>query len=113
MQINKYNLLHESLQDYREEHGKLHDELANSTAVEFRKVSREFDNIQHCINTWCVCRDDTNYKKIESVIHLGDIAVLSEKKFSKFTRWLYKKLFGWTIEDYTWGKRIQRRPFYD
>lgn len=106
------NAIETEAEKYKQEHDKLHEEhnLAHKIASDYNKAER--NQIKHIINTGCVCRDDTNYKQILSVIHFGDIVILSEKKFSKFTRWLYKKLFGWVIEDYEWGAPFQRRLFY-
>ena len=78
-----------------------------------RTTKEKTDEIKHVINTICVCRTDTSNLNIKSVIHFGDIVILSEKKYSKFAKWLWKKVFNWVIEDYHWGTYIQKRIFLE
>lgn len=105
------NAIETEAEKYKQEHDKLHERLLRDQTEAFEKINEETAHIEHTVNTCCVCRDDTNYKRILSVIHFGDIVILSEKKFSRFTRWLYKQLFGWEIEDYKWGVPYQRKLF--
>lgn len=44
-----------------------------------------------------VTYDSSN--NINSVIYFENLKIESSKKFSKFSKWLYKKLFGCTIEN--------------
>lgn len=44
-------------------------------------------------------KDVIQPEEIKSIIYLGDITIKSKKKFSRFSKWLWKKLFGWIIID--------------
>lgn len=46
-----------------------------------------------------VIKDIIQPEEIKSIICLGDITIKSKKKFSRFSKWLWKKLFGWIILD--------------
>jgi hypothetical protein len=98
-----------------EEHVRNQDKASLELDTRLKKhdedLCHEISGIHHAVNVYTVIRSNTDYMDIKSVICMGDITVLSEKKFSKFTRWLYNKLFGWTIEDYEWAKSYQRRIF--
>ena len=116
--VNRFDKLSVDFENHLkifEEHVRNQDKASLELDARLKKHDeescREISAIHHAINTKTVIRDDTDYKDIKSTINMGDITVLSEKKFSKFTRWLYKKLFGWTIEDYEWAKSYQRRIF--
>lgn len=113
--IDKLNVDFEAHLKEFENHVKNQDKETKKLDALIHKKDEEFcheiGNIHHVINVHTVIRDDSNYMDIKSIIRIGDITTLSEKKFSKFTRWLYKKLFGWTIEDYEWAKSYQRRIF--
>ena len=62
-----------------------------------KQTEEKFKEINIALKT-CVYRDPV-VEQIKSIIYFGDIRICSTKKFSKLTKWLYKKLFGWTIED--------------
>jgi hypothetical protein len=40
-----------------------------------------------------------NLSDVKSIIYFGNIKIKSDKKFSKISKWFYKKLFGWVIID--------------
>lgn len=68
-------------------------------------LQSEIDDLQikfnHCSNKLSSIHSEYNNEDdICTVIHFGTLKILSNKKFSKFSKWLYKKLFGWIIEDY-------------
>ena len=87
--------------------------LCDELTKELSKHNSSISSIKHIINTTCVVRENSDYKHIRSVIYFGDIAILSEKRFSQLTKWIYKKLFGWEVLDYHWGDPYQKRPFTD
>jgi hypothetical protein len=65
--------------------------------VKQKQTEEKFNEINTALKT-CVYRDPV-VEQIKSIIYFGDIRICSTKKFSKLTKWLYKKLFGWMIED--------------
>ncbi len=67
---------------------------------QFEKLSTDIRQTNQVINYVCVQRTFIDCQEIKSIINLGDITITSKKKFSKFSKWLWKKLFGWVIQDY-------------
>lgn len=76
--------------------------------MKFANIDDSLDKLDHLLNELkvrTVKRDDypgspNTSRKYRSFIRLGNIVVPSEKKFCKFSRWLWRKLLGIEITDY-------------
>jgi len=67
---------------------------------QFKNLSADIQQTNQIIKYVCVQRTSIDCQEIKSIINLGDITITSKKKFSRFSKWLWKKLFGWGIQDY-------------
>lgn len=67
---------------------------------QLKSLSADIRQTNQVINYVCVQRTFIDCQEIKSIINLGDITITSKKKFSRFSKWFWKKLFGWVIQDY-------------
>ncbi len=99
-----------ALDEFKEEYQKERDDFVKSYLKdkELYKEARKLDNeilkanFNNLANS-CFQKESIIRSEIKSTICLGDITITSPKKFSRFSKWLWKKLFGWEIKDYKYG----------
>ena len=69
--------------------------VRNASEEALKLVDYKFQEIEQNY----VIKDVIQLEEIKSIVCLGDITIKSKKKFSRFSKWLWKKLFGWIIID--------------
>lgn len=102
-----------ALTEFKEEYQKERDDFAANYLKdkEHYKETRKLDNeilktnFNNLANS-CFQKEPIICSEIKSTICLGDITITSTKKFSRFSKWLWKKLFGWEIKDYYYGDEM-------
>lgn len=81
--------------------------IQEEIATKFASIDDSLDKISHMIEdlqVQTVKRDDYPgsdiNRKYNSIIRIGNIRIPVEKKFSKLSKWIWKKLLGIVILDY-------------